>query len=85
MRFGPPLPTKMRHLFADIRGDRFVADERTDRAVEDDVGGPFVHGFVLVEVLQAFVAEFAGGVKFALHDVVLLVHGRQTGFRFDED
>lgn len=35
--------------------------------------------------MEAFVAEFAGGVEFALHDVIFFVDGRQAGFGFDEN
>ena len=70
---------------ADFRLQRFVANKRTDCAVEDDVARFFVHRFILIKRLQSFLAEFAFRIKVALHHVVFLVHRRQTFLRFHED
>ena len=85
VRFGPPLPTNSRIFSPDLGGERLVADERADRAVEHDVSGPFVDRLVHVERLQTFLAVSAGRVELALHHVILAVHRRQAFLRLDQD
>ena len=73
------------NFLSDFCGKRLVADKRADRAVEDNVGRFFIRSLVHVECLEPLLAIFAGGVKLALHHVILTVRRRQTFLRLNEN
>ena len=59
--------------------------KRADGAVEDEIFGAFRKELVDAELRAAVLTKCDIRIDLALHDVELVVNGRQTAFRLDQD
>ena len=78
----PAVADKEPNLFANFGGQGVVGREGSDRTIENNVGGSFIHSLVQIECLEAFFAKLAQRIELSLHDIVLMIDRCQALSRF---
>jgi hypothetical protein len=73
------------YCFTDLSMQRVKFRNRSHRAIEDEIFGPFVQQLLDAEFRTAMLTERGLRINFALHDVKFVVDRRKARLRLDQD